>query len=116
MFMTHRRKHSAELKRESVAFTRPPGVSCRQIALKICVTPNVLPRWRREAYEATDKAFQGSGSPRDEALARLKRELARVNRGARFFARSGCVLRQKVIPRYQTIQHCRNDFLIRSMC
>lgn len=36
--------------------------------------------------EASDKAFVGSGTPRDEELARLKRELARVKK-ERFFLR-----------------------------
>jgi transposase len=61
--MTQRRKYSAEFKREAVALTRQPGVSCRQIALEIGVNPNVLFRWRREADEATGKAFKGSGYP-----------------------------------------------------
>ncbi|WP_343801972.1 IS3 family transposase [Marinobacterium maritimum] len=114
--MTQRRKYSAEFKREAVALTRQPGVSCRQIALEIGVNPNVLSRWRREADETTDKAFKGSGSPRDEELARLKRELARVKKERGFFARSGSVLRQRVVLRYQAIQHCCNDFPIRLMC
>lgn len=88
--MTQRRKYSAEFKREAVALTRQPGVSCRRIALEIGVNPNVLSRWRREADEATDKAFQGSGSPRDEELARLKRELARVKK-ERDFLREAAV-------------------------
>jgi transposase len=88
--MTQRRKYSAEFKREAVALTRQPGVSCRQIALEIGVNPNVLSRWRREADEATDKAFKGSGSPRDEELARLKRELARVKK-ERDFLREAAV-------------------------
>jgi len=37
-----------------------------------------LSRWKREA--ANDKAFQGSGNPRDEEVVRLKRELARVTK------------------------------------
>ncbi|GAA0683367.1 hypothetical protein GCM10009104_05600 [Marinobacterium maritimum] len=88
--MTQRRKYSAEFKREAVALTRQPGVSCRQIALEIGVNPNVLSRWRREADETTDKAFKGSGSPRDEELARLKRELARVKK-ERDFLREAAV-------------------------
>lgn len=76
--MSRRRKYSPEFKREAIALTRQPGVSCRQIALEIGINPNLLSRWRREADEDTDKAFKGSGSPRDEEVAHLKRELARV--------------------------------------
>ncbi len=92
--MTKRRQYSPEFKREAIALTQQPGVSCRQIALEIGINPNLLSRWKREAEAATDNAFQGSGSPRDEEVAQLKRELARVKKerdflreAATFFAR-----------------------------
>ncbi|WP_152638780.1 IS3 family transposase [Marinobacter santoriniensis] len=114
--MSRRRKYSPEFKREAIALTRQPGVSCRQVALEIGINPNLLSRWRREADEETDKAFKGSGSPRDEEVARLKRELARVKKERGFFARSGSVLRKGVVLRYQAIQRCRSHFPIRLMC
>ena len=93
--MTKRRKYSAEFKREAVAMTRQPGASCREIALDIGINPNLLSRWKREAeQDGTDKAFRGSGAPRDEELARLKRELAKIKQerdflreAATFFAK-----------------------------
>jgi len=92
--MTKRRKYSAEFKREAIAFTKQPGVSCRQIALEIGINPNLLSRWKREAEGSSDKVFSGSGTPRDEELSRLKRELARVKKerdflreAATFFAK-----------------------------
>lgn len=78
--MTKRRQYSPEFKREAIELTKQPDVSCRQIALEIGVNPNLLSRWKREAEAADDKAFQGSGSPRDEEVAKLKRELARVTK------------------------------------
>ena len=70
------------------------GVSCAQIAHELGIAPNLLTRWRREADSAGHKAFSGTGSPRDEEVARLKRELARVKKerdflreAATFFAR-----------------------------
>nr|WP_095533328.1 IS3 family transposase [Vibrio spartinae] len=114
--MTKRRKYSAEFKREAVALTQQPGVSCRQIALDIGINPNLLNRWKREAEQSQDKAFQGSGSPRDEEMARLKRELAKVKKERGFFARSGNVLRQRVTVRYLAISRCRDVFSIRLMC
>ncbi|MCG8523736.1 MAG: IS3 family transposase [Pseudomonadales bacterium] len=114
--MSRRRKYSPEFKREAIALTRQPGVSCRQVALEIGINPNLLSRWRREADEETDKAFKGSGSPRDEEVARLKLELARVKKERGFFARSGSVLRKGVVLRYQAIQRCRSHFPIRLMC
>jgi len=92
--MIKRRKYSAEFKREAVALTYQPGVSCRQIALEIGINPNLLSRWRREAEASSGKTFSGSGKPRDEELSHLKRELARVKKerdflreAATFFAK-----------------------------
>ena len=92
--MSKRRKFSAEFKREAIALSRQPGVSCRQIALEVGINPNLLTRWKREAEPAADKAFSGSGSPRDEEVAHLKREVARLKKerdflreAATFFAK-----------------------------
>jgi len=74
--MTKRRKFSPEFKREAVKLTLQPGISCSQIALEIGVAPNLLSRWKREAEAISDS----SGNPRDEEVARLKRELARVTK------------------------------------
>ena len=74
-----RKKYSPEFKREAIELVRRSGASCRQVALEICGS-NLLTRWVREARPGTEKAFPGTGSPRDEELARLKRELARVTR------------------------------------
>ncbi len=92
--MSKRKKYSPEFKREAVEQTRHPDVSCRQVALELGINPNLLSRWRREADDASTPSFQGSGSPRDAELARLKRELARVKKerdflreAATFFAK-----------------------------
>ncbi len=92
--MSKRRKYSPEFKQGAVEQTRQPGVSCAQIAHELGIAPSLLTRWRREADSAGLKAFGGTGSPRDEEVARLKRELARVKKerdflreAATFFAR-----------------------------
>ena len=54
--------------------------SCRQISLEVGVNPNMLTRWVREADAGEGKAFPGGGTPRDEEMARLKRELSKVTR------------------------------------
>ena len=77
--MSKRKRYTREFKREAVELVRRSNTSCRKIALEIGVNPNLLTRWAREADEAGN-AFAGPGNPRDEELARLKRELARVTK------------------------------------
>lgn len=75
--MSKRSRYSPEYKREAIALVRRSRTSCRQVALEIGISPNMLTRWVREADSAGSKAFAGAGSPRDEEVARLKRDLAR---------------------------------------
>lgn len=92
--MTKRRKFSVEFKRGAVEQARQPGVSCAEVARELGIGANVLTRWKREADAEGRHAFGGTGSPRDEEVARLKRELARVKKerdflreAATFFAK-----------------------------
>ena len=92
--MSKRRQYSQEFKQEAVELARMPGASSAQIARDLGINPNMLTRWRREASERGGRAFSGSGAPRDEELARLRRELAKVKKerdflrdAAAYFAR-----------------------------
>ncbi len=78
--MGTRRKFSAEFKREAVALTAQPDMSVAQVARDLGIGSNLLSRWRRELHADGVKAFRGKGVARDEEVARLKRELARVRR------------------------------------
>ena len=92
--MRKRKNCSPEFKREAVEQTRRPGVSCRQVGIELGINARFLSCCRREADATSTPSFQGSGSPRDAELARLKRELARVKKerdflreAATFFAK-----------------------------
>ena len=78
--MSKRKRYSPEFKRELVDVVRRSQSSCRQVALEVGVNPNQLSRWVREAAAGGGKALPGGGVPRDEELARLKRELSKVTR------------------------------------
>jgi transposase len=65
-----------------------------QVARELGISPNLLSRWCREAKAEGGQAFPGPGRPKDEELAHLKRELARVKKerdflqeAAAFFAK-----------------------------
>ena len=92
--MSKRRKFSLEYKQGAVEQARQPGVSCAQVARELGIGANLLTRWKREADAQGHRAFGGPGQPRDEEVARLKRELARVTKerdflraAATYFAR-----------------------------
>ncbi len=93
--MSKRRKYSSEFKQEAVELTRMVGVTISQIAKDLGIGANMLSRWRREQERDGAKAFQGQGKVRDEEMALLKRELARVKKerdflqeAAAFFAKA----------------------------
>ena len=92
--MSKRRKFSAEFKRGAVEQASQPGVSCAQVARELGIRDTLQTRWKREAETVGKAAFAGTGSPRDEEVARLKRELARITKerdflreAATFFAK-----------------------------
>ena len=78
--MGTRRKFSAEFKREAVVLTAQPDVSVAEVARELGIGSNLLSRWRRALHAEGANAFPGQGVARDEEVARLKRELARVRR------------------------------------
>ena len=78
--MSKRKKFSPEFKRGAVEQARQPGVTCSQVARELGIRPNLLSRWKREAEADSRHAFGGSGLPRDDEVARLRRELARVKK------------------------------------
>jgi len=64
------------------------------VARELGIRDTLLTRWKREAQSPESAAFGGTGTPRDEELALLKRELARVKKerdflreAATFFAK-----------------------------
>ena len=92
--MDRRRKYSAEFKREAVALANHPGVTKSQIASELGINANLLGRWCKQLATEGSKAFVGKGHARDEEMALLRRELARVKKerdflkeAAAFFAK-----------------------------
>ncbi|MBO9471612.1 transposase [Endozoicomonas sp. G2_2] len=92
--MSKRRRYSPEFKREAVELTRQPGVTLAQVARELGLGAGMLGRWRKELEQSGAVAFGGTGTPRDEEIARLKRENARLKKerdflrdAATFFAK-----------------------------
>ena len=92
--MVKRRKFSEEYKREAVQLATQPGVTMSQVGRELGINASLLGRWCRDFAANGSAAFPGQGKPRDEEMASLKRELARVKKerdflkeAAAFFAR-----------------------------
>jgi transposase len=64
-------------QREAVRLADDLG-NASKAARDLGITTNLVHRWRRQLRDGGARAFPGNGSPRDEELAQLKRELRRA--------------------------------------
>jgi len=78
--MQKRRNYSTEFKRKAVALANQPGVTKAQIGRELGINRNMITRWQRELAQNGSKAFLGKGVARDEEMAALKRENARLKK------------------------------------
>ena len=69
-----RKQYTAEFKREAVRLVTEQGLSMAQVARDLDINDNLLSRWKKQFESEGVKAFPGQGHPRDEELARLRRE------------------------------------------
>jgi transposase len=76
--MQKRRKYSQEYKQEAVQLVQQSNTPLAQVAANLGINPNNLRRWADELKKAGKTAFPGNGTPRDQEVARLKRELHQV--------------------------------------
>lgn len=70
-----RKQYSAEFKREAVRLVTEKGLSLAQAARDLGINDNLLGRWKKQLASDAERAFPGQGQPRDEELARLRREV-----------------------------------------
>ena len=69
-----RRRFTREYKLEAVAAAERAG-NVAQTARDLGIRAALIHRWKRELRDDGHRAFPGNGAPRDEEVARLKREL-----------------------------------------
>ena len=77
--MGKRRKHTSEFKESAIELYHNSGRTTLEVADDLGISPENLRRWLREKEkgEANNlKVFPGQGNPRDEELARLRKENA----------------------------------------
>lgn len=76
--MNTRRKYDKQFKIDAVNLANNTNKSASDVARDLGIRPDLVSRWKRELEQENIKAFPGQGNPRDEELARLKRENAEL--------------------------------------
>ena len=77
--MGRRRIYTKEFKESAMELYHSSGKSAKEVADDLGIDSTNLTRWLRETKEGeTDslKVFPGQGNPRDEEVARLRKEVA----------------------------------------
>lgn len=80
--MAKRGTYSRDFKRDAVKLVTEQGMTRKQVARDLGIDPASLRSWIKLFAEHAEQAFPGKGTPRDEELHRLRRELeqARMER------------------------------------
>jgi transposase len=96
-----RRNYSKEFKAEAAALAEKREKPISQIAEDLGVNESVLRRWMQQAREAAQGGlppFPGHGRPRDEELARLRKEVKAL-REANEILKKAAVIFAQIEPR-----------------
>ena len=72
--MSNRRTYDRQFKIDAVRLLNQSGKTATEIADNLGIKRDLLLRWKKEFADETKKAFTGKGNPRDEEVARLKKE------------------------------------------
>jgi transposase len=76
--MRERRKFDKQFKIDAVRLLESSGKTATEIASNLGIPRDALSRWKHEMQKENLRVFPGQGNPRDEELARLRKELADV--------------------------------------
>jgi transposase-like protein len=74
--MKNRRTYDRQFKIDAVKLLKESGKTATVIAGNLGIKRDLLSRWKKEFADESKKAFSGKGNPRDEEVARLKKENA----------------------------------------
>jgi transposase len=73
-----RRIFDKQFKIDAVNLLESSGKTATEMATDLGITCDLLSRWRRQMEDTEKKAFPGHGNPRDEEIARLRKENAEL--------------------------------------
>jgi len=97
--MGRRKAYTREFKESAIELYNSSGKSAKEIADGLGFHPENLSRWLRESAESKGmnniKVFPGQGNPRDEEMARLKKENADLRETVEILKKATAVLVKK---------------------
>ena len=76
--MKTRRKFDRQFKIDAVELLKNSDKTATEIARDLGLRQDLLSRWKREFDSDIQTPFPGNGNPRDEELARLRKENAEL--------------------------------------
>ena len=76
--MSSRRKYDKQFKIDAVKLLDTSGKTGTEVAKDLGIRQDLISRWKRELSEQDRSSFTGQGNPRNEEIARLKRENANL--------------------------------------
>jgi transposase len=74
--MSTRRKYDKQFKIDAVNLLNTTNKNASEVARDLGIRPDMISRWKREFEQENIQAFTGQGNPRDEELAKLRKEVA----------------------------------------
>ena len=74
------KRYSSEFKREALLRSSEEGMTDKAVCDELGISTRQFKRWRDELALLGKEAFPGSGFTRDQEVASLKRDLARVKK------------------------------------
>ncbi len=74
------KRYSSEFKREALLRASEEGMTDKAVCDELGISARQFKRWRDELALLGREAFPGSGFTRDQEVATLKRDLARVKK------------------------------------
>lgn len=74
--MSTKRKYDKQFKIDAVNLVNSGNKTASEVARNLGIRPDLVSRWKREFEQENLKSFTGHGNPRDEELAKLRKEVA----------------------------------------
>jgi len=76
--MGRRNKYDKEFKKNTVRLFEESDLTLRDFEKEMGIGSGCISHWKRELRESEELAFPGNGTPRDQEITDLKREIVRL--------------------------------------